>query len=122
MTPVILDLKYQIYSGRRCASVGRIYTQEQEEYGELPWGKLSLVRVVLIPGQFVGSKSHQKLILPALNKSYLNGQDRIYEPSIIPCVKIDYANLAIALVDVMDRVCNGPSYFSVTVLLLRCLV
>ena len=31
VTPVILDLKYQIYSGRRCASVGRIYTQEQEQ-------------------------------------------------------------------------------------------
>ena len=34
VTPVILDLKYQIYSGRRCASVGRIYTQEQEEEQE----------------------------------------------------------------------------------------
>ena len=34
LVAVILDLKYQIYSGRRCASVGRIYTQEeQEEYG-----------------------------------------------------------------------------------------
>ena len=31
VTPVISDLKYQIYSGRRCASVGRIYTQEQEQ-------------------------------------------------------------------------------------------
>ena len=36
VTPVILDLNYQIYSGRRCASVGRIYIQEQEQDGSLP--------------------------------------------------------------------------------------